>query len=81
MKKLPGGTKRNKDFRLRFVTGEKTADEDLMNILFDPQTSGGLLVAVMSSQAESALSALREAGVPATIIGETVPGNGLIELA
>ncbi|MGA2640250.1 MAG: selenide, water dikinase SelD [Spirochaetia bacterium] len=80
MKKVPGGTKRNRSFRLKFITGERTADEDLVNILFDPQTSGGLLAAVKSGEAESALAALRAAGVPAAIIGETVPGTGLIEL-
>jgi selenide, water dikinase len=80
LKKIPGGTKRNKSFRLKFITGEKTADEDLVNILFDPQTSGGLLAAVMAGEAVAARDALRQAGVPAAIIGETVPGTGLIEL-
>ena len=80
MKTIPGGTKRNMSFRLKFITGEKTTDQDLMNILFDPQTSGGLLAAVRAGEAETALAALRHAGVPAAIIGETVPGTGLIEL-
>jgi selenide,water dikinase len=80
MKSVPGGTMRNRSFRQKFVTGEKAADEDLLNILFDPQTSGGLLAAVRASAAEAALDALRRAGVPAAIIGETVPGTGLIEL-
>jgi selenide,water dikinase len=80
MKTIPGGTKRNKSFRLKFITGEKTADEDLVNILFDPQTSGGLLAAVKAGEADAALQALRKAGVPAAIIGETVPGAGQIEL-
>ena len=51
-----------------------------MNILFDPQTSGGLLAAVDAPDAERALAALISAGVPAAIIGETVPGTGLVEL-
>ena len=80
MKTIPGGTKRNKSFRFKFITGEKAADEDIVNILFDPQTSGGLLAAVKAGEADAALSALRQAGVPAAMIGETVPGSGLIEL-
>ena len=80
MKTVPGGTKRNKSFRLKFITGEKSADEILTNILFDPQTSGGLLAAVNAGEADAALDALKKAGVPAAIIGETVPGTGLIEL-
>jgi selenide, water dikinase len=65
---------------MKFVTGAKAQDDDLLNILFDPQTSGGLLAAVKASDAEQALGALRSAGVPAAIIGETVAGTGLIEL-
>jgi selenide,water dikinase len=79
---VPGGTSRNKEFRLRFVAnveGGCTADE--LNILFDPQTSGGLLAAVPSAQAEAVLAEMRAVGVPAAIIGVTVGGTGMIELA
>ena len=48
-------------------------DEDLLQILFDPQTSGGLLIAVPSERASDLLDALRD-GVcsRAEIIGEVV---------
>lgn len=39
-------------------------------VLYDPQTSGGLLVAVDATQAEALEQELREAGLPATIVGE-----------
>ena len=65
---------------MKFITGEKSGDDDLVNILFDPQTSGGLLAAVKSADADAALAALTQAGVHAAIIGQTVPGSGLIEL-
>ena len=39
-------------------------------ILFDPQTSGGLLLAVSFDEAESLLEELRCAGLPAAIVGE-----------
>ena len=39
-------------------------------ILFDPQTSGGLLIAVEPVQAEALEKELRQAGLPARIIGE-----------
>jgi selenide,water dikinase len=42
-------------------------------VLFDPQTSGGLLAAVAPEQAESLLSELREANLPAAIVGEILP--------
>ena len=39
-------------------------------ILFDPQTSGGLMFAVPSDQAESLLEELKKADLPAAIVGE-----------
>lgn len=41
-------------------------------VLFDPQTSGGLLVAVNPEQAESLLKELQEEGLPAGIVGEII---------
>lgn len=41
-------------------------------ILYDPQTSGGLLFSVAENQAESVLSALKEVGVSAWKIGKLV---------
>jgi selenide,water dikinase len=42
-------------------------------LLFDPQTSGGLLMVLGPAQARDAVRALGEADVPAVIIGELVP--------
>lgn len=44
-------------------------------ILFDPQTSGGLLAAVSGSDAEKALLQLQEAGLAASIVGEITEKN------
>ena len=41
-------------------------------VLFDPQTSGGLLVAVKSDEAEKLRDELRKAGSPAAIVGEFI---------
>ena len=54
----------------------------LLRVLYDPQTSGGLLVAVDSAKAELAVTALRAAGVECTRIGDVVPAAGCaIELS
>jgi selenide, water dikinase len=77
---VPEGTYRNREFRLRFVSGREGVDPDLLNVLFDPQTSGGLLAAVPTGSAEAACRELRAEGIPAAVIGETVEGSGMIEL-
>jgi selenide,water dikinase len=78
---VPEGTYRNKEFRMRFVRDAGGAlGEDEMNILFDPQTSGGLLAAVPADQAEVVMAEMRDAGIPAALIGTTVAGTGTIEL-
>ena len=50
-------------------------------IVFDPQTSGGLLAAVPRDQAKDLLAALHEAGVEAAReVGRVAAGNGTPEL-
>jgi selenide,water dikinase len=41
-------------------------------VLFDPQTSGGLLVAVAGTDADKLLKELKEIGLPAEIVGEII---------
>lgn len=41
-------------------------------VLFDPQTSGGLLIALGAEEAPALLAGLRAAGAPAAIVGEMV---------
>ncbi len=48
---------------------------ELMDLAFDPQTSGGLLIAVAAEKASSTFAALKEAGIPARFIGQ-VEGPG-----
>jgi len=70
---VPGGTTRNRDFRQRMVTIDKGVPDYMADILFDPQTSGGLLIAVPKADAALLLRKLRRAGIKdAAIIGEVV---------
>ena len=48
---------------------------ELRAVLFDPQTSGGLFIAVAPNQAASAIRALEESGILAVTVG-TVEGAG-----
>lgn len=65
--------------RNRNHVGEYVAFENVSfameEILFDPQTSGGLLIAVAAGEAEILEQELREAGLPARIVGEFIPKN------
>jgi selenide,water dikinase len=63
---------------------EEAQRHSALDILFDPQTSGGLLFAVPAERAEAALAALRAAGdAHATVIGEVTaprPDGALFEV-
>jgi selenide,water dikinase len=70
---VPGGTYRNKDFFSQWIRFDSTVPQYLQDILFDPQTSGGLLISVPRGKADSLLIQLREKNVhEAVIIGEVV---------
>jgi selenide,water dikinase len=57
------------------VRVEGDVPEDLLSLLFDPQTSGGLLAAVPADRVSSVRSALEEQGVPCWEIGEVLPAQ------
>jgi selenide,water dikinase len=59
----------NRDHFAPDVTVEPGVDEDLQSLLYDPQTSGGLLIASSADAAERVAARLREAGVAAPPIG------------
>jgi selenide,water dikinase len=70
---VPGGTYRNKDFFSQWIRFDSTVPQYLQDILFDPQTSGGLLISVPRGKADGLLTQLRGKNVnEAVIIGEVV---------
>jgi selenide,water dikinase len=70
---VPGGTYRNKEFRINQVDIDPNASPYLLDILFDPQTSGGLLIAVPKEKAEKMVKRLKEKGIEeAAVIGRVV---------
>lgn len=68
---VPEGTYRNKEFYKKDVRIEEQVDEALEDLVFDPQTSGGLLVSLPGRDAETVLRKLEQAGYPlkAGIVG------------
>jgi selenide,water dikinase len=73
---IPGGTKRNREALESFVKFGAEVPEPLRVLLFDAQTSGGLLIAVESDRATALVTALEREQTPAAArIGRIVRGT------
>lgn len=73
---VPAGAYDNKDTFIKDIAISESLDEVFIDMLFDPQTSGGLLIAVPEEKASDLLIELYANGVDdAVIIGE-VTGTG-----
>ena len=68
---VPGGSLRNRKYRKHQVEGIENIDPVMLDILFDPQTSGGLLIALPENEAYELLNRLKSKGIEdAAIVGE-----------
>ena len=79
---IPAGLLANRDFAecaIAEAPGSNISDE-LRTLMFDPQTSGPLLISVTGESSELLLKALRDAGIAAERIGRVagvyIPGSG-----
>jgi selenide, water dikinase len=70
---LPGGLKNNRDFIGDCVGFAESVVQEYRDLLFDPQTSGGLLVCISPETADGAISALERRSVSARRIGKVIP--------
>ena len=68
-----GGLAANREHFEAIAQIDSKVPEALQDLLFDPQTSGGLLVAIDQLQADLALQTLLSAGVQAVRIGNVGP--------
>ena len=72
---IPAGAYNNRAFRGSFVEFEADVAQNWQDLLFDPQTSGGLLMAVAGDSAGPLLDALHARGIAcAAMVGEVVEG-------
>lgn len=77
---VPGGTERNLEHVRPDVTGD--VDEEVLTLLADAQTSGGLLIACVAAAAADLVAELVASGHTAATIGEVTDGPpGTVELA
>jgi len=66
---LPGGLKNNREFVGDCSEFTATVPTEYRDLLFDPQTSGGLLISVSAASAADVLGALERHGTAARIVG------------
>ena len=72
---VPEGAHRNRKFRQNMVTAADDFDPVLRDILYDPQTSGGLLIGCGEKDADRLLGQLKDSGVEAAEIIGSVHKN------
>ena len=71
---VPGGLHRNRTFRRNMIEIDSPCPDWMIDIFFDPQTAGGLLISLSAGQAEVLIKKMRAEGMDgAAIVGEVVP--------
>ncbi len=77
---FPGGMGRNRDCFSPWVEFDDSPRAHHESLLYDPQTSGGLLMAVAQDNAEALLRELADVGENAALIGTVAAGTGRIKV-
>ncbi|MBA3610533.1 MAG: selenide, water dikinase SelD [Rubrobacter sp.] len=72
----PAGLKNNREYLGDKVSADGVSAEDLLP-LHDPQTSGGLLIALPNDHVQTFIRALEQQGAIGAIVGEVVAGTGV----
>jgi selenide,water dikinase len=77
---LPGAAERNRESSSGCVRAADDVHPTMLDLLFDPQTSGGLLIAVPAAEAQALLAALGTAGISsASVVGKVLArGTGQV---
>jgi selenide, water dikinase len=70
---LTSGDKTNREYIGADVEITPSVDENLLRLLFDPQTAGGMLISIAESESKPLLARLRENYPDARIIGRVHP--------
>jgi len=72
---VPGGAHKNREFFGENIEFAPAVGRNLQDILFDPQTSGGLLISLNAAAAEALVKALNaDACISAAVIGKVALG-------
>ncbi len=68
----PAGAYDNKAFCQSSISVDDAVDPVAADLIFDPQTSGGLIISLPAEDAAPCLNALKDAGIDAAVIAEVV---------
>lgn len=74
---VAGGASRNEEFVAPHIRDYVALDETLRQILLDPQTSGGLLMAVAPDRLDALWQTVKASPLPAWHIGEVIAGDDI----
>jgi len=74
---FPGGASDNRLYFQEHVYFSRELSEEEQLLLFDPQTSGGLLLSVPAANLDGMLARAEEIGQPLWAVGEVVDGDGV----
>lgn len=69
---IPGGLKSNREFVGACAEFDAAVPQEYRDLLFDPQTSGGLLVSIAAEAADAAVATLGRHNVPARRVGRVL---------
>jgi len=78
---LTSGDKTNREYVGADIEIDETVDKDLVKLLFDPQTAGGMLIAIAEDKAQALLVRLREKYPAARIIGHVIQSTDLATIS
>ena len=73
---VPGGLKANQEFAASCVEAEAGLDANVLTLLYDPQTAGGLLVSVDVGNADALVRELQAKQIPAGRVGRVLHKAG-----
>jgi selenide,water dikinase len=77
---FPGGMSNNKRYYDKWITfGENISDVE-QHLLFTPETSGGLLMAVSPEKVDALVAEIEKSGEPVWRVGSVIAGSGQIEV-
>lgn len=69
---IPGGAYRNMEYIKDFVKISESVPQEIADCMFDPQTSGGLLISLEKEKSDLLLNELKNSSTPYALVGEVL---------